>query len=204
MMLGRRREHGLSKTAAASIEWREGSALSLPFASNSFDLVLCQLGLQFFPDRPLAIREMKRVLVPSGRVGLSVYSAIEHTSAASALASALDHCLGSDASRIKRGEYAFPLADEVGVLMTRVGFEHVNVSTVVKRITFPSVVGYVRFQLVATPMARLLGDRNAVERESLIAAVASDTQSLLDSEMLRDGRLSFPQEVHVAIAHSTR
>jgi hypothetical protein len=88
--------------------------------------------------------------------------------------------------------------------MTRVGFEHVNVSTVVKRITFPSVVGYVRFQLVATPMARLLGDRNAVERESLIAAVASDTQSLLDSEMLRDGRLSFPQEVHVAIAHSTR
>jgi ubiquinone/menaquinone biosynthesis C-methylase UbiE len=82
MMLGRRREHGLSKTAAASIEWREGSALSLPFASNSFDLALCQLGLQFFPDRPLAIREMKRVLVPSGRVGLGVYSAIERTSAA--------------------------------------------------------------------------------------------------------------------------
>jgi SAM-dependent methyltransferase len=133
----------VSKTAAASIEWLEGSALSLPFGSDSFDLVLCQLGLQFFPVRPL-----------------------------------------------------------VGTLMTREGFERVNVSTVTKRITFPFIVDYVRFQLVATPMVRLLSDRNAVERESLIAAVASDTQSLLDPEMLRDGRLSFPQEAHVAIAHS--
>jgi hypothetical protein len=114
------------------------------------------------------------------------------------------HRLGSDASRIKRSEHIFPLADEVGALMAREGFEHVNVSTVTKKITFPSVVDYVRFQLVATPMARLLGDRNAVERESLIAAVASDTQSLLDPEMLRDGRLSFPQEAHVAIAHRKR
>jgi ubiquinone/menaquinone biosynthesis C-methylase UbiE len=194
----------VSKTAAASIEWLEGSALSLPFASNSFDLVLCQLGLQFFPDRPLALREMKRVLVPSGRVGLSVYSAIERTPAASAFARALDKCLGPDASRIKRGEHIFPLTDEVGALMTGEGFDHVNVTTVTKRIRFPSVLDYVRFQLVATPMAGLLGDRNAVERESLMEAVASDTQSLLDPEMLRDGRLSFPQEAHVAIAHRAR
>jgi hypothetical protein len=121
----------------------------------------------------LAIREMKRVLVPSGRVGLNVY-----TLAASAFASALDHRLGSDASRINRGEHIiFPLADEVGALVTREGFERVNVSTVTKRITFPSVVDYVLFQLVATPMACLL---------------------------LRDGRLSFAQEAHLAIAHKTR
>jgi SAM-dependent methyltransferase len=43
----------------APIEWREGSALSLPFENRSFDLVLCQLGVQFFPDRSLALREMK-------------------------------------------------------------------------------------------------------------------------------------------------
>jgi len=192
------------KTGAASIEWLEGSALSLPFANNSFDLVLCQLGLQFFPDRPLALREMKRVLVASGRVALSVYGAIERTPAASAFARALDHSLGPDASRIKRAEHIFPLADEVGALMTREGFEHGTVSTVTKRITFPSVLDYVRFQLVATPMAGLLGDRNAVERESIISAVASDTRSLLDPEMLRDGRLSFPQEAHVAIARRAR
>jgi ubiquinone/menaquinone biosynthesis C-methylase UbiE len=192
------------QVGAASIEWLEGSALSLPFANNTFDLVLCQLGLQFFPDRSLALREMKRVLVPSGRVALSVYSAIERTPAASAFARALDLRLGPDASRIKRAEHLFPVADEVGALMTEEGFEQVNVSAVTKHITFPSVLDYVRFQLVATPMASLLEDRNAVERESIIEIIASDTQSFLDPKMLRDGRLRFPQEAHVATARRMR
>ena len=56
-------------------------------------------------------------------------------------------------------------------------------------------------KLRATPMAGLLGDRGAVERESIVQDVAADTESLLDPEMLRGGRLSFPQEAHVAIAH---
>jgi ubiquinone/menaquinone biosynthesis C-methylase UbiE len=188
-------------TTGASIEWREGSALSLPFADSSFALVLCQLGLQFFPDRPLALREMKRVLRPSGRVGLSVYSSIERTPAAHAFATALDRCLGPDASKIKRAEHVFPAADDLGALLAAAGFERITLSTVTQHITFPSALDYVRFQLIATPMAGLLGDRNTAERESIIAQVASDARSLLDPQMLRDGRLSFPQEAHVAVAH---
>ena len=188
----------------ASVEWREGSALSLPFDDGSFHVVLCQLGLQFFPDRPLAVREMKRVLVPSGRVALSVYSAIERTPAADAFARALDGRLGPDASRIKRSEHCFREAGEVGALMTKEGFEQVEVSTVTKRISFPSVLDYVRFQLVATPMAGLLSDREPDKRETIINAIASDTESYLDPEMLRGGRLSFPQEAHVATARKAR
>lgn len=49
----------------APIEWIEGSALDLAFPDKRFDLVLCQLGLQFFPDPDRALREMRRVLSPS-------------------------------------------------------------------------------------------------------------------------------------------
>lgn len=191
-------------TAGVSVEWLEGSALSLPLPDRSFNLVLCQLGVQFFPDKPLALREMSRVLVPSGRVALSVYSAIERTPAASAFADALDQHLGAGASRIKRAEHLFPVAAEVGTLLTDAGFEQIEIATVVKRITFPSVLDYVRFQLVATPMASLLAARNPAERERAIASVAADAQSRLDPEMLRDGRLSFPQEAHVALGHRPR
>jgi ubiquinone/menaquinone biosynthesis C-methylase UbiE len=52
------------------IEWREGSALSLPFEDRSFDLVLCRLGVQFFPDRSLALREMKRVSIATSNARL--------------------------------------------------------------------------------------------------------------------------------------
>jgi ubiquinone/menaquinone biosynthesis C-methylase UbiE len=61
----------VAKVKSATVELVEGSALDLPFNANSFDVVLCQLGLQFFPDRPLALREMVPVLKPGGRAGFS-------------------------------------------------------------------------------------------------------------------------------------
>jgi ubiquinone/menaquinone biosynthesis C-methylase UbiE len=187
-------------SAAKSIEWKEGSALSLTFDDSSFDVVLCQLGLQFFPDRSLALREMRRVLAPSGRVALSVYSAIEDTPAAYAFARALDQRLGPDASSIKRSEHALSDVTELDRLLTRAGFYQVTISRVVKRITFPSVLDYVRIQLIATPMATLLAKRNNMEREQMIEAIASDTKALLPSEAIADGQLLFPQVALVATA----
>ncbi len=91
----------------APITWIEGSALDLPFPLDSFDVVLCQLGLQFFPDQQRGLREMGRVLRNSGRVALSVYSSIERTPGANAFVLALDEILGGNSSRIKRGEHSF-------------------------------------------------------------------------------------------------
>jgi ubiquinone/menaquinone biosynthesis C-methylase UbiE len=56
-----------------SIEWREGSAVELPLADATFEVVFCQQGLQFFPDRAKALSEMHRVLAPGGRLVLSVW-----------------------------------------------------------------------------------------------------------------------------------
>ena len=186
--------------AGPPIEWVEGSVLSLPFDDKSFDLVLCQLGLQFFPDRPLALREMRRVLGKSGRIALSVFSAIEQTPAAYAFVQALDRNFGPTASATKRTEHIFSDAADVATLLTTEGFEDVVVKTVTQRISFPSVLDYVRFQLIATPMAGLLDDRSDLEREQAIEAIAAHTASLLEPEMLRDGRLTFPQVAHVALA----
>ena len=52
---------------AAKIEFLTASASDLPVPDESFDAVLCQQGLQFFPDRPAAIAEMRRVLRPGAR-----------------------------------------------------------------------------------------------------------------------------------------
>jgi hypothetical protein len=83
-------------------------------------------------------------------VALSVYSDIERTPVANAFVKALDQCFGTDASRIKRAEHIFSVPGEVTALLADAGFEHVSVDVVTKRITFPSVLDYVRFQLTAT------------------------------------------------------
>ena len=59
-----------ARAAAAAegmaVEWWEASAAKLPIADAAFDVAFCQQGLQFFPDRVTALREMYRVLRPGG------------------------------------------------------------------------------------------------------------------------------------------
>ena len=116
----------------APIEWCEGSVLALPFGAGEFGVVLCQLGLQFFPDRPAALREMRRVLAPGGRLGASVYSELERSPAAHALSDARDRHLGEGASRAKRLEHSLASAGEVRTLLVDAGFADVRVETAVQ------------------------------------------------------------------------
>ena len=61
----------------ARIEWRQADALALPFAAASFDVVCCQFGAMFFPDRVAGYGEARRVLRPGGRFALAVWDRIE-------------------------------------------------------------------------------------------------------------------------------
>jgi hypothetical protein len=80
------------------------------------------------------------------------------------------------------------------------GFNTVAVQTVEQTIVFPSVLDYVRFQLLATPMTVLLRDQTEPERTAIISSIAARTIALSTPAMLEDGRFTFPQEAYVAIA----
>ena len=147
---------------------------------------------------------MRRVLRNSGRAALSVYSPIERTPGAYVFVLALDEILGVDASWIKRSEHSFAAPTQLEVLLKDSGFNAVDVRTVGQRIAFPSVLDYVRFQLLATPMAILLKDRTEAERQAIIASVASKTANLSTPAMLDGGKFTFPQEAYVAVAKSPR
>lgn len=190
----------IARARSSTIEWVEGSVLELPFEAGSFDLVLCQLGLQFFPDRLLALKEMARVLKPGGRAGFSVYSAIERTPAAHAFVQALDKFLGTASSQTKRAEHLTCKTGELETLALQAGFDAAEEATVTQHIHFPSMLDYVRFQLRATPMAVLLKEKDAAEREQLIAAIAADAATRLDPSLLQGGRLASPQEGIVVMA----
>src|SRR5918998_1033732 len=76
---------GMHVLVGASVEWLEASALEMPLPDASFDVVLCQHGLQQFPDRAAALREMRRVLKGDGRLAASVWSRIEGSPGMAAL-----------------------------------------------------------------------------------------------------------------------
>lgn len=189
----------LRPPAGATIDWYEGSAGALPFGDGEFDVVLCQLGLQFFPDRPPALREMRRVLAAAGRVGASVYTSIERNPAARALADAVDRQFGGGASRAKRSEHSLSDADELRELFEAAGFAGTRVETVERTIRFPSVEEWVEIQFTATPLAALLAERDSRERARIVGLVRTYVAEAL-APFLSGDAFAFPQEVHVALA----
>ena len=170
----------------------------MPFPDAFFDLCLCQEGLQFFPDRPAAMREMFRVLQLGGRVALSVFSAIERTPVTNALADALDRRLRPGASSIKRSEHSLADADELCQLAVGQGFGDVSVYTVTQTLRFASPKEYVRMQMTATPVAGLVAKMENEPLDALVDAIAGD----LSAALCRHGEegLVSPQEAHVLLA----
>jgi ubiquinone/menaquinone biosynthesis C-methylase UbiE len=189
----------LPPVAGAAIDWREGSALALPLPDATVDVVTCQLGLQFLPDRPLALREMRRVLSNTGRLALSVYGPIERNPTTHALAESLDRRVRPGASRAKRTEHALADPDELRALVAAAGFESVRITTEHITVALPSSADYVRIQLAATPLAQLFTDVTAAERQRMLSEITGDLDAALAPYTRPDG-LFYPQESHIVLA----
>ena len=81
------------------VEWRQADAQELPFADGSFDAVVCQFGVMFFPDRPRAFAEMARVLRTGGTLICSTWDRIEDNEFADEVTSALAVLFPADPPR---------------------------------------------------------------------------------------------------------
>ncbi len=114
----------LAPTGGAPVEFHEGSGTEMPFPDTSFDLVLCQQGLQFFPDHQVGLNEIRRVLAPGGRAAVSVWRDIE----AQPFMKAMD---GVVAKHVAPGALSLPFSLSDGTYLERLaknaGFAEVNV-----------------------------------------------------------------------------
>jgi ubiquinone/menaquinone biosynthesis C-methylase UbiE len=84
---------------ARPVTWRQANAQQLPFADGTFDLVVCQFGVMFFPDRPLAFAEARRVLAPGGRLLFNTWDGMASNELAACIEDTLAMLFPADASR---------------------------------------------------------------------------------------------------------
>jgi SAM-dependent methyltransferase len=84
---------------ARAVEWRQADAMQLPFADASFDLVACQFGVMFFPDKGDAFAEARRVLRPGGHLLFNVWDGIEENEFADTVTQALQELFPDDPPR---------------------------------------------------------------------------------------------------------
>ncbi len=132
------------KNGAATIEWREGSADALPFPDAAFDVVCCQLGLMFFPDRVAALAEMRRVLAPGGRLALMVWGRMAQCPGQSAVAAAWARHLGVEASAGFHRQHILSDPAQVHALIVATGYQQIEVHTALGVMRFPTAAHLVK------------------------------------------------------------
>jgi len=84
---------------ARPVEWRQADAMRLPFNDASFDAVVCQFGVMFFPDKATAFAEARRVLRPGGVLIFSAWDRIEENEFADAVTTAVGTLFPTDPPR---------------------------------------------------------------------------------------------------------
>jgi SAM-dependent methyltransferase len=125
-----------SLSSELPICWQQGSALQMPFPEEAFDLVLCQQGVQFFPDRAAGLNEMRRVLVPGGRMVLAVWGPIEQSPGFATLATALERHV-SAAAAAARSPFSLWDTGELRDLLDGAGLRNLEVHSRMRMLCFP-------------------------------------------------------------------
>ncbi len=112
------------------ITWRQADALALPFEEAAFDLVCCQFGAMFFPDRTAGYREARRVLKPGGRFLFSVWDRIEDNVFADDVTNALAEMFPNDPPRfLARTPHGYHEVALIRRELEEAGFTDVEIET---------------------------------------------------------------------------
>lgn len=157
------------------VSWRAADAQALPVGDGELDAVLCQFGLMFVPDKPLALREARRVLRPGGTLLVAVWDALERNPA-SALLHEMAMALMPDNPAAFMAT-PFSMADKTGLgdLFGSAGFASYQIETVVKTGESPSAAdqatGFVRGNPLWNQLTERALDAALFER-SVAAALA--------------------------------
>jgi ubiquinone/menaquinone biosynthesis C-methylase UbiE len=165
------------------IDWREASAEAMPFPDESFDGVLCQMGLQLVADRQAALGEMLRVLVTGGRLILNVPGAAPDPFVI--LSEALAHHVDMDASRFVNQVFSLHDTADLERMIRSAGFRDVSVRTTEGSLRVPAPAEFLWQYVYSTPLARVAAQMDDERREALERDVVARWQ-----EFVRDGGLT--------------
>jgi SAM-dependent methyltransferase len=184
-----------ASAGSAEVEWRRADATSLPFPDGTFDLVTCQQGLQFVTDRPSALREMRRVLAPEGRVAIALWRGIEFNPAFVAVVDVLDRYVGTAAGMILREPFAGPDRADLHRLLTAAGYRAVRVRIGILEVRFPSASEFLRREVVSTPLAEPVSGLDEARQEEMTAELERTLTPYTD-----DDGIAFPFQTWLAVA----
>lgn len=178
------------------ITWRQADALALPFGDQEFDVVACQFGAMFFPDKVKGYKEARRVLKPGGRFLFNVWDRIGENEFADVVTDALFALFPRDPPLfLARTPHGYHDRDRIHDELMAAGFADVSIDTVDhrSRAESPRVPAIAFCQ--GTPLRSEIEARDAtlLEEATRVAAAALARQ-------FGDGAIDGRIRAHVVMA----
>jgi len=156
------------------IAWRKADAQSLPFEDAAFDLVCCQFGVMFFPDRPSAYREARRVLKPGGCFLFNAWDRIEENVFADDVTRALAEFFPDDPPRfMARTPHGYHDTALIRSDLAKAGFSNVTIETRAEESRAPSPRQVAVAYCQGTPLRNEIEARGADKLEAATEHAAS-------------------------------
>jgi SAM-dependent methyltransferase len=133
--------------------WRQADAMQLPFDEGIVDLVACQFGVMFFPERPVAYAEVARVLRPQGRFLFNTWGSLgSHDVETEVMAALADAFPGDPPSFLARVPHGYHDIDRIARDLDAAGFAGTRVETVDRDCTANSAADLARGYCRGTPL----------------------------------------------------
>lgn len=171
--------------AAPNVAWRQADAQALPFADASFDAVVCQFGVMFFPDKAAGFAEARRVLAPGGRFVFSVWDDLAANDISRIVAEAVAEAFPKDPPTFfARTPFGYHDREAIGPALLAAGFGAVRFDVVSLELRSPSARDAASGLCLGTP---LRGEIEARDPEGLDAATEAAAAAL--AEAFGDGEI---------------
>ncbi|MEI7536197.1 MAG: class I SAM-dependent methyltransferase [Comamonadaceae bacterium] len=179
------------------VEWRLADATQLPFPDESFDVVVCQFGVMFFPDKPKAFSEAKRVLRSGGTFIFNVWDTIDQNEFAEAASFALQEMFPANPPRfMARIPHGYNDAEVIARHLAEGGFARrpvITTLTAKSRATSPGIPAIAYCQ--GTPL------RSEIEARSPSRLVeATNAAAAVIGERFGQGAIEGKIQAHIVIA----
>jgi len=172
-----------SITPDTSIDWYEASAEAMPLPDNAFDVVLCQMGLQFVEDKLVALQEMRRVLSPGGRLMLNVPGPKAEIFAV--MANAMEQHINAQAAGFVNHVFSLHDAKEIQRLMSEAGFDEIDIQASTKTLHLPMPKDFLWQYVYSTPLSAVVLEADEKSRIALEKDVVYKWQKFAENGAMR-------------------
>ncbi|MFC5261788.1 class I SAM-dependent methyltransferase [Kribbella qitaiheensis] len=183
----------VARRVAPELNWQQGDAGELPFDSESFDVVVSQMAMMFFPEPAAAVREMRRVVRPGGTVGVLVPGALATNPPYALFVDVVSRHAGDEARRLVTSYFALGDLDRLSRYFADAGLAVTATDRPVGGFRYDSIEQLIGVELDSTPLGGRL-------EPGVRDAIVADCRTALAAYLTGTGEVLFPFECRLVIA----